>query len=206
MKNYIRNGWKVLFNYLITLVIFVIFIYVFMSITQDQFNKWLPLYCILLFIFLFILLYTDMKGLAVKEKKPQYDLHPYPLKGLVYGAVGTVPIAVIAAVASLIRLQDAVIQHIKHVAINTFLGPMYFLIRWLDETPAGYVLAVLLLPVIAMLGYLAGYYGLNIMDRIKKKKPEQEKKFTKSPWNPSNANGKGIGKKKNKVKKPSGGQ
>lgn len=206
MKNYVKNGWKVLFNYIITLVIFVIFIYVFMSITQDQFNKWLPLYCIFTFIIFFFLLYTDMQGLAAKEKRPQYDLHPYPLKGLVYGALGAAPIAVITAVASLISLQDDIAQHIKHVIINTLLGPMYFLIRWLDESPAGYIAAVLLIPVIAMLGYLAGYYGFNIMDKIKKKKPEPVKKFTKSPWNPTNTNAKGTGKKKKKTEKPSGGK
>lgn len=206
MKDYLRNGWKVLFNYTITLVLYAIFIYVFLSITQDQFNKWLPFYCILLFIFLFFILYTDMKSLAVKEKRPQYDLHPYPLKGLVYGAVGALPVAVIAAAASMIHLQDETLQHMKHVAVNAFLGPMYFIIRWFNESAAGYIAAVLLLPVIAMLGYLAGYYGFNIMDKIKKKKPEQEKKFVKSPWNPSNTIGRGTGKKKSKVKKPSGGQ
>ena len=206
MRDYVRNGLKVLYNYIIVLVIYVIFIYVFLSITQDKFNDWLPLYCILLFIFLFFLLYTDMKALAVKEKRPQYDLHPYPLKGLVYGALGTLPVAVVVAVASLIRLQNDIIQHMKHVAINVFLGPMYFVIRWLHESPAGYAAAILLLPVIAMLGYLAGYYGFNIMDKVKKKKPEPEKKFTKSPWNPSNASGKGTGKRKKKEKNFQDGQ
>jgi len=201
MKNYIKNGMKILFNYTIALVLFAIFIYVFMSLAKDNFNEWLPLYSILLFLITFLMIYTDMKSLAVKEKKPQYDLHPYPLKGLVYGMIGTIPIAVIVAVASLIRLENEVIEHVKHVAINTFLGPLYFLIRWLNEAPIGYITAILLLPLIALMGYLAGYYGINIMDKIKKKKPVIEKGFTKSPWNPSSTSGKGSGKKKKKVKK-----
>lgn len=206
MKDYVKNGVKVLFNYAIALVVFVIFIYVLLSVTKDKFNEWLPVYSILLFLFAFLIIYTDMKSLAVKEKKPQYDLNPYPLKGLVYGLIGIIPIALIVAVASWIHLGDDIAQHIKHVAINTFLGPMYFLIRWLDETPAGYIAAILLLPLIAMLGYLAGYYGINIMEKIKRKKVVPEKGFTKSPWNPSSASGKGTGKKKKKVNKASGGQ
>lgn len=200
MKDYVRNGAKVLFNYAMVLVVFVIFIYVLMSVTKESFNEWIPIYSILLFLFAFLIIYADMKKLAVKEKRPQYELHPYPLKGLIYGLIGIIPIALPVAAAALINLGSDIAERIKHLAINTFLGPMYFLIRWLNETPLGYAAAILLLPLIAMLGYLAGYYSINIMDKLRKKKVVPEKGFTKSPWNPSNTSGKGTGKKKSKVK------
>ena len=140
-----------------------------------------------------------MKSIAIKEKKPQYNLNPYPLKGLVYGLIGAMPIALIVAVASLISLKGEVALRLREVAINTFLGPLYFLIRWLDESPIGYASAILLLPLIATLGYLAGYYGINITEKIFKKKPVPEKGFTKSPWNPSIGKEKKVKRKKSKA-------
>lgn len=206
MKNYIRNSAKILYDYAIVLIMFAIFMYVFMSLTKENFNQWLPVYSFLLFLFAFFIIYSDMKSLAMKEKKPQYELNPYPLKGLVYGLIGTIPVALAVIVAALIHLGSVDVERIKHLAINTFLGPMYFIIRWLNETPIGYMAAILVLPLIAMLGYLAGYYGINIMSKLSKKKVIPEKIFTKSPWNPSSGSGKGSGKKKNKAKKVSGGQ
>jgi hypothetical protein len=51
-----------------------------------------------------------------------------------------------------------------------------------------------------MLGYLAGYYGLDIFRKIFRKKNEvQERAFTKSPWNPTNSAKKSSGKKKKKT-------
>ncbi len=206
MKNFIKSSAKILFDYAMVLIVFAIFIYVFMSITKDNFNTWLPYYCLLIFILAFYIIYTDMKNLAIKEKKPQYELNPYPLKGLIYGLAGTLPIALITAAAALVSLGNETAERIKHLAINVFLGPMYFLIRWMNETPLGYAAAILLLPLISMLGYLAGHYGINILDKLRKKKQVPvEKGFTKSPWNPSNTSVKGSGKKKNKVKKTPGG-
>jgi hypothetical protein len=202
-SNYIRNGAKVLFNYAMSLIVFIIFLYVFLSITKDNFGKYLPLYSILIFLFMFLIVYSDMEMLGIKEKKPQNNMNPYPLKGLVYGLIGTAPIALMIGVAALINLGD--LERIKHLAINCLLGPMYFFIKWLDESPVGYAAGLLLLPLIAMLGYLAGHYGFNITGKLKKKKVLAGKGFTKSPWNPSNVPAKKTGKKKSGTKKTSGG-
>lgn len=202
-NNYIRNGAKILFNYFMALVVFLIFIYVFISITKDNFGKYLPLYSILIFLLMFLIVYSDMKIIAVKEKKPQNEMNPYPLKGLVYGLIGAVPIALITGIVSVISFGNQY-DRIKHLAINSLLGPMFFLVKWLNESPAGYAAGILLLPLTAMLGYLAGYYGINIMSKLKKKKAVAEKGFTKSPWNPSNVPVK-KGKKKSGTKKASGG-
>jgi hypothetical protein len=204
-NNYIRNSAKVLFNYVMALIVFLVFLYVFLSIAKDNFSKYLPLYSILLFLLMFLIIYSDMKSLAVKEKRPQNEMNPYPLKGLAYGLIGTAPIALIIGAASVISFGDQSLDRIKHVVINCLLGPMYFLIRWLSESPAGYAAGILLLPLIAMLGYLAGYYRIDIMSRFRKKKAIAEKGFTKSPWNPSNVPEKKTTKKKSSTKKTSGG-
>ena len=205
MKNYIKNSSKILFNYAMALIVFLIFIYVFISVAKENFGTLLPLYSILIFLFLFFIVYSETKNLAVKEKRPQNEMNPYPLKGLVYGLIATIPVAAIVGVAALVHFADQYAERIKHLVINSLLGPMYFVIRFLNESVAGYIAGMLLLPLVAMLGYLAGYYGINIMDRFKKKKVITEKGFTKSPWNPSNAPAKKTGKKKSGTKKASGG-
>jgi len=186
MKQYIKAGGKILYDYAMSLIIFVVFLYPFIGLAKDNLYTWLPLYCIIVFLFTFLLIYSDMKALAIKEKKPQYELNPYPLKGLVYGLVSIIPVILVTGVLSMLSLDNATADRIRHLVINTLLGPMYFIIGWMKESLLGYAAAILVIPVLAMLGYLAGYYGIYIMKTVFRKKYEvQEKGFTKSPWNPT---------------------
>lgn len=203
MKQYIKSGARILYNYSMTLIFFVMFMYPFMSVTGDKFNAWLPAYCLIGFAFIAFLTYTDMKELAVKEKKPQYELDPRPWKGLVMGLLGFIPVALVVSVLSLLRFETEFAERLKHLAINGILGPVYFVVRLFNESIIGYIAAILLIPAVAAIGYLMGFYGIDIMKKIRKKKPIQEKAFTKSPWNPSVNESK---PKKKKKKKTTGGQ
>ena len=186
--SYIKNGLKVLFGYCISLLVFGIFIYVFLSLAKDNTNVLLPFYSLLFFLMAFAIVYTDMKKLAEKEKKPQYDLHPYPLKGLIYGLIGFAPVMLLEIISVFIVFGDQVADRVKHLAVNTLMGPLYFIIRAVGEHPIGYILASLAVPLIALLGYLAGYYGFNISKHLKKEDPGKTSQptFKKSPWNPTN--------------------
>lgn len=201
MKNYIRSSSKVLFGYLSSLIIFVVFLYIFLSFTKERFGDLLPYYSLFVFLLMILIIYNDQKSMAIKEKKPQYDLHPYPMKGLVYGLMGILPVALLVAIAALIKLDDPFAARIRELAINTILGPVFFLIKWMNESVPGYIVAILLIPLISTLGYLAGYYKIEIMSKIIKKKAPPEKGFTKSPWNPSNIPDKSAKKKKTGEKK-----
>jgi hypothetical protein len=203
MKNYIKCGSRILFNYVVTLVFFLLFIYPFMSITGDKFNNWIPAYCLLWFVFIAFLTYTDMNELAKKEKKPQYELDPRPWKGLVMGLIGFFPVALTVTVLSLVHFDTEFAERLKHLVINGLLGPVYFVARIGKESVIGYIAAILLIPAIAALGYLMGYFGIDIFKRFRKKEQVQEKPFKKSPWNPSVNEGKTVKKKK---KKTTGGQ
>lgn len=199
MNNYIKNGFKVLVDYLIALLIFVIFIYVFISLAGNQFITYLPLYSILVFTFGVLIVYSDMKGVALKEKKPQYELKPYPLKGAVYGLLGFVPIAVLEIISVMLVFSNEGYERIKHVSLNVLMGPVYFMIRLAGEAPWGYALASLLIPLIAMIGYISGFYGFEFNKKKKEQYAAQAAAFKKSPWNPSNnIKGKPGGKKKTK--------
>lgn len=202
MKTYIRKGARLIYDYAMAMIVFAVFLYPFMGITKDAFNNWLPLYSALLFLFMLFLIYGDMKDLAIKEKKPQYGYTHYPLKGLVYGLISIIPITLITAVFTFIHFSDDVAERIKHVGINTLLGPLYFIIRWQNEAIWSYFAAILTIPVIAALGYLAGHYGFDLIKR--KKEPEQQKGFTKSPWNPTLTDSEP--KKKKKKSSKTGGQ
>lgn len=206
MKNYIKSSSKVLFDYFVSLIVFVILIYVFLSITKDKFNQLLPFYCMFMFVIAFFIIYSDMKGLALKEKKPQYELKPYPLKGFIYGLIGFIPIILLEVLSVVIQFKDQSANHLKHIFINILMGPPYFIIRYLGERPLGYILATLVIPIVAMLGYMAGYYGFKIGTVFGKKdvKPV-EKSFTKSPWNPTNKVSGTKTKTKKKKPKTTGG-
>ncbi len=198
--SYIKSGLKVLFGYCISLLVFGIFIYVFLSLAKDNTNALLPFYSLLFFLMAFAIVYTDMKKLAEKEKKPQYDLHPYPLKGLIYGLIGFAPVMLLEIISVFIVFGDQVADRIKHLALNTLMGPLYFIIRAAGGQPIGYILASLVIPLIALLGYLAGYYGFNLTKHLKKEDPGKASQpaFKKSPWNPTNKATLGPVKKKKK--------
>ncbi len=200
MKMYIRNGTKILADYGMALIVYIIFLYPFMGLTKDSLYTWLPLYSAVFFIFAFAVIYADMKDIAKKEKRPQNELHPYPLKGAVYGLVGIVPVAALVLVGSLLHFDNFSADRIRHLLVNIILGPFYFLYRPLNESLIGYTASMLLLPLTAMLGYLAGFYRIDIFRKIfRKKDAAQERGFTKSPWNPTNNTKKSPGKKKKKT-------
>ena len=206
MKQLIKGGAKLLYTYVAALIIFIVFLYPFIGITGDDFVKWVPLYSVIIFALLFFITYNDMKRLAIKEVKPQYELNPFPLMVLVYGLFSVIPISIITIILSQLYFEDQLTNRLRELAIDGLLGPVYFIIAWMSKSTIGYVLAILVIPVLSMLGYLAGYYQINIMSKIfKKKNVVQEKGFTKSPWNPS-IEQKDSGKKKKKKKKVSSEQ
>jgi hypothetical protein len=197
MGNYIRNGARILYNYVLSLILFVVFVYIFITIAGNNFGNLLPLYSFIIFLFTFFIIYSETRRLALKEKKPQNGLNPYPVKGLVYGAIGFLPIAVLEVVSVFITFGSEFGNNLKNIALNTIMGPLFFIIKPLGEKPLGYAAASLIIPVVSMLGYMAGYYGFSVMKSLKKedKKPKA-KAFEKSPWNPSNKAKTSAGSKK----------
>lgn len=168
--NYLKSALKVLGDYFIIMLIFVFFSY--------PFFKHLRGYSFVVFILMFLLIYSDMNKLGIKEKRPQYDLKPYPLKGLVLGLIGFLPLILLVLVSPLINIQTSVVNfaNLKHLALNALLGPLFFLIKLGNEAFSAYILSSLVVPVIAMLGYLSGYYGFEasaFFRRFKKVNPSK---------------------------------
>jgi hypothetical protein len=156
MGKYIKGALKVLGDYSITLLIFLFFSY--------PFFKHLRIYSFVIFIITALLVYADMHKLAIKEKRPQYNLNPHPLNGLAYGILGYLPVLVLILVYPLINITTSVINfaNLKHLLLNALMGPLFFLLKFGNETTQAYFLAWCIIPVIAMLGYLAGFYGFEV--------------------------------------------
>ncbi len=173
MKNIIKSSLKVLADYFVSLVIFVIFLYTFFVITKENYSRWIPLYSGINFVLMTSIMYTDLKKLAVKEKRPQYNLNPHPLKGLVLGIIGFLPVIALEIVYAFLNFNDEFKNRIAELALKTLLGPVYVFVRIAGGTTAGYVLASLAVPVVAMLGYMAGYYGFEFR---KNKLPQKSAK------------------------------
>lgn len=167
--NYIKSGLKVLADYCISVIIFVVFLYMFLSVTKDNYSFWIPLYSFMNFLLLSFTLFSDIKKLAIKEKKPYYEIKTYPLKGFVIGLIGIIPIFLLQLIYPFIILNGDMLNRIKELTLKVIMGPVYFIVRLAGGTTLGYILATLIIPIITLLAYMAGYYGFEF--RKNKAKP-----------------------------------
>lgn len=183
-KKFIKTSMEILTAYLSILLIFILFLYVFISFTKDAYSKWIPLYSFIHFLLLYILIYPGMKKTAQKEKKYQNETPKYPLKGLVYGFMGFLPFIIISLLYVFYVLAFGYLRPLE-VAYKTLIGPVYWVVRLFGLTIPAYVISLLVVPIIAGAGYVFGYYDIDVLKILGKKQPEQTKPFKKSPWNPS---------------------
>ena len=126
-----------------------------------------------------------MKRFAAKEKQPQHNLSPHPLKGLAYGIIGFAPVIILELLYPFIALNNEILSRLKELVPKFIMGPLYFLIKLVGSTTAAYIIASLVVPVVSMLSYMAEYYGFEIGKYLRKTPRNDGKKFEKSPWNPS---------------------
>lgn len=160
MKYFIKTALTTLKDYMIVDVIFVAFLAIIFGIGKDNLIVWIQGYSFALFLLLLLpILYADNHRLAVKEKRPQYDLHPYPLKGFVYALVSMIPFAVIGAIYPLLTFSEPLYERIKHLLFNCLLGPLYWIVKLGNESTGAYITALAVVPVIAGISYLLGNQG-----------------------------------------------
>jgi hypothetical protein len=186
-KEYVKGGLKVLGNYGAALLIYIILLYTFIAITGENFNKWLPLYSLIMFFLTASMIYADLWHLAVKEKRPQYGLKSYPLKGLIFGLIGFSPFIIIQIIAYSLNFEEPVFNNIKWAIVdNLLLGPLFVFISIFKKAVIGYIITLLIIPILSMIAYMAGYYGLELRKTLGlKKEIAYERKQELSPWNPT---------------------
>lgn len=164
----IKRSLKVLSSYGMTLILLLVFMMPILGLAKDNTPTVMAIVSFLLFLMLFASLYTDMRDIAIKEKRPQYEINPPPYKGLLYGAMGVLPLVIIQVVLILIVVPEGFTELLRrfYQGVN---GPLYWFSKLIGNAPVHYVLSYILVVVIAGLGYFAGHKGFFIVAFIKNK-------------------------------------
>lgn len=168
MKNYfIKTTFKILIDYISTLFLFCVFIIsVLVIATPETARPWLIGYSLVWFIMLMMMVYSRMKQVAQKEVVPQYELHPFPLKGFLYGFASMIPHFIVAILNSVLVFQNEITNARKLLVVKLFFGPLHAFVELTGDTPLSFYLVCIIIPVIAGVGYLAGYYGIYPFARL----------------------------------------
>jgi hypothetical protein len=145
MKNYLSGSLKVLTDYSIMLIIFIVFLLV-------GINHLIIYSSVILLLGLFII-YADFNSIALKERKPANNIVNYPLKGFVLGLLGFSPIIIIALLLNFINLGNDFNNTIKMAIFKVIAGPIFGFI-------STNLLLLLIVPVAVGLSYMAGYFGI----------------------------------------------
>jgi hypothetical protein len=145
-----------------TILLFGILLPIISSIAGESVRYVLPYYSFVISVILVLLVYPYMKELAIKEIRPYKDSKPHPLKGLLYGVGAFLPIIIIELVYPFVVFEGQALMEIKPIILNVLMCPLYWIVELLGRSVAAYAVASAVVPVTAMLGYLGGYYGIDL--------------------------------------------
>jgi len=176
MKRYLRASVKIFTDYFTGMFLYFIFLNVFSSFAGENLDSWYTYYSMLFFIIVFYLIYKNMKAAAMVEKNAHTA---YPLKGLVCGLLGFSPYILfeifhLFVVLNFINLNNEVAESVILLIYKIIFGPVIFIAEAFPYPAIGYILSTLAVPCIALLGYAAGYYGIELI-KIKGKKDKKQK-------------------------------
>lgn len=164
----IKRGLKVTSNYFISLVLFVIFTLPIITVAEENSPSVLAVFSFFVFLALFYMVYVEMRVIAFKEKRPQYNINPSPYKGLLYGLIGIIPLVVCQIILTVIKIPEQYVT-LKRRLYQGFSGPLYWLANLLGNDSIHYVISFLVLIIIAGLGYYAGYKEFYLFTVIRNK-------------------------------------
>ena len=163
MKDFLTKAMKTVLDYIIALAIYFIFFLPYITILGDNANDWLWLLSLILFLFLARMLFKDYKSMGRKAPNKEKRLSISALKGFALGLVGITPLILIGLTYFIVNIETPVVKEIVEYGYRKFLfGPVYFIADLLGEGVASYTVAVLAIPVTAMIGYLFGYYNFSL--------------------------------------------
>jgi hypothetical protein len=178
------RGLKVTANYITALILFVVFTMPIITLAgENSVQNAMTAFSFLIFMFLFYIVYVDMRVIAFKEKRPQYNINPPPYKGVFYGIIGMIPLVLFQAVLIALQFPEDLLT-LKRKLYQGFAGPLYWLARLLGDAPVHYILTFAVIVAIAGLGYFAGYKEFYLVSFIRQKlgiKPRQKSGRTNGP-------------------------
>lgn len=162
----IKRGLKITGDYLTVLLIFGVFSSIALSIFKNDLEKGIFIFSIIMFLLMFLMMYSNMRDMAFREKRPQYNINPPPYKGFLYGTIGVLPILLVQLLYYIISVPEGYLT-IKRRVLQALAGPLYWIAKLISNEVWAYHLVLLIIPVIAGLGYMAGFHDFYIMRKIK---------------------------------------
>lgn len=164
----IKRALKITLDYVITLILFMVFFVPVISLAKDNLAGYMPYLSFVLFLVLFFTGYIDMRMMAFKEKRPQYNINPSPFKGFYYGGIAIIPIAVIQIMLMLMNVPEG-FSVLKRRLLQGFSGPLYWFAKLLGDNHFYYVVSLVLVVIIAGIGYYAGHKEFLFTEFVKRK-------------------------------------
>jgi hypothetical protein len=177
----IKRGLKVTGNYFINILLFTILALMFIEVAQEGSDVAMPYFSFAMFWILFLFVYGEMRIIAQKEKRPFYEINPSPFKGILYGVIGIIPVAVLQIVIILIQAPEG-FEVMKLRVLQALTGPLYWIAKLLGGTPIMYIPSLAAVVLMAFLGYFAGHHDFLLTEWVRKKlgiKPRPAKKRVK---------------------------
>lgn len=147
---------KVGVGYIISLIVFCVFSFSVLGLGKEATPQIMPWLSFAIFWVLFFTVYNDMRTIAHKEKRPQYNINPSPYKGLLYGLIGILPILAIQAIVISIKVPEDFVDFRIRV-FQLISGPLYWIAKVFGNKIWMYMAANLSIIIMAFLGYLAGH-------------------------------------------------
>jgi hypothetical protein len=144
------------------ILLFWVLLSVLTGIAGKSLGQWMPVYSFGISVILALLIYPYMKNLAIKETKPYIQKRPHPLKGLTYGVMAFMPVILIELLYPLVSFDSDELMKLKLGILKVLLCPVYWIVNLFGDTALSYILASSVVPLIAMLGYLGGFYGIDL--------------------------------------------
>ncbi len=165
-KTFLQHAMKITLDYLSGLFIFAIFSYPILNLSGDHPGRVVRWASFILFLIVFALIYKDMQEMAIREKRPQYEIYPTPLRGFLLGLTGLVPVWLMQLIVSLIPLKD--LDTLQLRILQVISVPVYWISSLLGTSKLLYPTTLLLLAGMAFLGYWAGLKEFYLMKRFYK--------------------------------------
>ena len=175
MKTLIKRSLKTTISYGAGVFLFSFFLIAPISMENNR-NTWIALYSFIFFVFTCIFLYKQMLKEGELETRENDNEKPKWYRGLIYAIVGFSPFLIFEIIYFAIYpgLEASLGANILHAVFRCGFGPMYFMIRLLGYTWYSYLLASVIIPLIAFLGFLSGAGGMGIKSFVSSKRKEEE--------------------------------
>jgi len=154
-----KGSFRALASYSAGVFLFTFFLIAPLSMENNR-STWISVYSMVFFVFTIIFLYQQMRKTGEFESNHSEE-KTTPFKGLLYGFLGFSPFLLLELIYFIVFPQIArgTAASVLHAIFRCGFGPMYFIIRFLGYSWYAHVLASIVIPITAFLGYAAGFSG-----------------------------------------------